>query len=125
VQTREHLFKECSEWKAQWKILWAEVQKETGRWKARWKVRDLLADERCVRPVLDFLTNTDVGRLAPPLDREDDAVSAVSELEVREFMVSAEGGRGGGHWGNPVVPTYAALHGIGGGTTGDGQPFPL
>jgi len=29
-QTREHLFKECPEWKAQQKILWAEVRKETG-----------------------------------------------------------------------------------------------
>ena len=36
-QTREHLFKECPEWKAQQKILWAEVRKETGRSKERWK----------------------------------------------------------------------------------------
>jgi len=25
----------CPEWKAQQKILWAEVKKETGRWKDR------------------------------------------------------------------------------------------
>ena len=37
----------CPEWKAQQKILWAEVENETGRWKSRWTVRDLLADERC------------------------------------------------------------------------------
>ena len=85
MQTREHLFKECPEWKTQQKILWAEVKKETGRWKGRWKVRDLLADERCVRPVLEFLNTTDVGRWAPPLEGED-AVSAVSELEVREWL---------------------------------------
>jgi len=30
IQTREHLFKVCPEWKAQQKILWAEVLKETG-----------------------------------------------------------------------------------------------
>ena len=30
IQTREHLFKECPEWKAQQRILWAEVRKETG-----------------------------------------------------------------------------------------------
>ena len=83
---REHLFKECPEWKAQQKILWAEVKKETGRWKDRWKIRDLLADERCARPVLDFLSTTDVGRLAPPLDERDDAVSEVSDLQLWEFV---------------------------------------
>ena len=62
TQTREHLFKACPEWKAQQKILWAEVRKETGRWKDRWKIRDLLADERCSRAVLDFLSSTDVER---------------------------------------------------------------
>jgi len=40
-------------------------------WKDRWKARDLLADERSVRPVLDFLSTTDVGRLAPPLEEAD------------------------------------------------------
>jgi len=83
-QTREHLFKVCPEWKAQQKTLWAEVKKETERWKERWKVRDLLADERCSRAVLDFLSATDVGRRAPP--KVDDAVSAVSEMEVREWL---------------------------------------
>jgi len=84
TQTRDHLFKECTEWKPQQKILWAEVKKETGRWKDRWKVRDLLGDGRCSQAVLDFLATTDVGRRAPA--EEDDAVSAVSELEVREWM---------------------------------------
>jgi len=31
TQTRDHLFKVCPEWKAQQKILWAEVRKESGR----------------------------------------------------------------------------------------------
>jgi len=44
TQTRDHLFKECPEWKLQQRILWAEVKKETGRGKDRWKLRDLLAD---------------------------------------------------------------------------------
>jgi len=57
---------------------------EIGRWKDRWKVRDLLADVRCSRAVLDFLAATDVGRRVP--GEEDDAVSAVSELEVREWL---------------------------------------
>jgi len=65
TQTRDHLFKECPNWKPQQKILWAEVKKETGKWKNRWKVRDLLADGRCSRAVLDFLSTTDVGRRVP------------------------------------------------------------
>ena len=41
VQTGEHLFKVCPEWKEQQKVLWAEVREETGRGKDRWKVRDI------------------------------------------------------------------------------------
>jgi hypothetical protein len=34
-------------------------------------VRDLLAEERCSRAVLDFLATTDVGRLVPaPVDED-------------------------------------------------------
>jgi ribonuclease HI len=82
-QTRDHLFKECAEWRGQQRILWAEVRKETGKWKSRWKVRDLLADERCTRAVLDFLSTTDVGRLVPAR-AEDDAQSVESEWDLRE-----------------------------------------
>jgi len=67
----------------QQKILWAEAQKETGKRKSRWKIRDLLADGRCGQAVLDFLTSTDVGRLAPPLEKSDTG-SQVSEWELRE-----------------------------------------
>jgi len=44
-------------------------------------VRDLLADKRCSRAVLDFLSTTDVGRLAKT---EEDAGSEMSEWELRE-----------------------------------------
>jgi len=54
------------------------------KWKDRWKVRDLLADGRCSRAVLDFLATTEVGKRVP--GEEEDAVSAVSELEVREWL---------------------------------------
>jgi len=81
-QAREHLFEVCLEWKAQQKILWVEVRKETGRWKDRWRIRDLLADERCSRAVLDFLTSTDVGRRVPAAE---DTVSELSEQELREW----------------------------------------
>jgi len=90
-QTRDHLFRVCPEWKMQQKILWAEAQKKTGRWKSRWTVRDLLADERCVQAVLDFLSTTDVGRLVPPLEGKGDAASEVSEWELRERQERQEG----------------------------------
>ena len=48
-------------------------------------MRDLLADGRCSRAVLDFLSSMDVGRRVPA-EAEDDAVSAVSQLEVREWL---------------------------------------
>jgi len=63
TQTRGHLFKWCPLWKHQKKILRAEVSRETGRGRVRFKVRDLLADERCSRSILDFLSTMDVGRL--------------------------------------------------------------
>ena len=116
TQTRDHLFKECPEWKPQQKILWAEVKKETGRWKVRWKVRDLLADGRCSRVVLDFLSSTDVGRRVPA--EEDDAVSAVSELEVREWLEEpgAEAGELGAGGESPLflpTPDFMASAGEG------------
>jgi hypothetical protein len=83
IQTREHDLKVCLSWKEQQKTLWAEVRKETGKWKSRWKVRDLLADERCSRAVLDFLSTTDVGRLVPA-PAEEDTQSEVSEWDLRE-----------------------------------------
>ena len=75
------------EWATQQKIPWGEVRKETRRWKSRWKIRDLLADERCSRAVLDFLTSTDVGRRVPAT--EEDTVSEVSEAELREWEPGA------------------------------------
>ena len=78
-------------------------------------MRDLLADERCVRPVLDFLSATDVGRLAPSTE-EEDAVSAVSELELQEWLEEqgavAEGSGGEGE--QPLflpTPDYLASAG--------------
>jgi len=73
----------------------------------RWEVRDLLADGGCSRAVLDFLSSTDVGRRVSS-DAEEDAVSAVSELEVQERLEGAgSGGRGAGRWGGTaVVPAH-------------------
>jgi hypothetical protein len=88
-QTRDHFFKVCAEWRDQQKILWAEVRKVTRRWKSRWKVRDLLADERCSRAVLDFLATTDIGRLTPD-PAEESAQSEASGWELRERRDSEE-----------------------------------
>jgi len=118
--TCEHLFRECPEWKPQQKILWAEVKKETGRWKDRRKVRDLLADGRCSRAVLDFLSAADVARRV--LGVEDDAVSAVSELEVREWMEERGAGAEESDGEGPPLflptPDFMA-------SAGEGRPFHL
>jgi len=55
------------QWKSQQKTLWAEVRRATGNGKNRVKIRDLLADERCTRPILDFLHTTAGARAEPPL----------------------------------------------------------
>jgi len=126
TQTRDHLFKECPEWKPQQKILWAEVKRETGKGKDRWNVRDLLADGRCSQAVLDFLSTADVGRRVPGVE-EDDAMSAVSELQVREWLeeqgAGAEEQDAGGE-----LPLFlpARLNGGGRrGVGGTGCAFPL
>ena len=102
TQTRDHLFKECPEWKPPQNILWADVKTETRRWKARWKVQDLLADGRCSRAVLAILAATDVGRRVPAV--EGDAVSAVSELKEQEWL--EEQGAGAEEPGGEEPPLF-------------------
>ena len=109
----------CPEWKAQQKILWAVVRKETGTWEDRWKIRDLLADERCIRAMLDFLTSTDVGRRVPA--EEVEAVSEVSEAEMREWQEEQEAGAeepgagGNHHYSCPRLPSWRPRRRSGGG----------
>jgi hypothetical protein len=69
---------------SQQKDLWAEVREETGRGKDRFKIRDLVANTRCSRAVLDFLSNTDVGRRVPNAAVEEDVRSEASGWELRE-----------------------------------------
>ena len=57
------------------------MQKKTERWKSKRKIRDLLADGRCSRAVLDFFSATEVVRRMPA---EEDTVSEVSEAEQQE-----------------------------------------
>jgi hypothetical protein len=67
----------------QQKNLWAEVRKETERGTDRLTIPDILADGMCGQSVLDFLSTTDVGRLAPVLS-EEGAQSEASEWQLRE-----------------------------------------
>jgi len=51
----------CLEWKAQQKILWAEVREGSGRGKSRFMIREFLANGRCCQTALDFLSAAGVG----------------------------------------------------------------
>ena len=61
--TRGQLFKVCPEWKAQQKILWAEVREETGRGKRLLKIGGIFVIGRCSQSVLDFVLTADVEKL--------------------------------------------------------------
>jgi hypothetical protein len=71
---------------------------QKGDWKGEETLdRDLLADERCSRVVLDFLAATDVERRVPA-PAEEDAQSEASEWEFRERREREEERRARG-WG--------------------------
>jgi len=82
IQSREHLLKNCPQWRSQQKTLWTTPT----RGKDRTSIAELLADEQCGRAVLDFLANTDVDRTSgPPVaGEEDEAANEASEWEARE-----------------------------------------
>jgi len=92
IQTREHLFKNCPQWKSRQKTLWTTVLEETrklpgpARGRDRTQIAELLADERCSQAVLGFLATTDVGRTSGPTVAadEDGAASEASEWDARE-----------------------------------------
>jgi Na+-transporting NADH:ubiquinone oxidoreductase subunit NqrF len=68
AQMREHLFRHCSRWKYQQKMLWKEVGKAT-EWRAgrcrHVKVSELFSIEKWDQAVMDFLVATDVGKFPP------------------------------------------------------------
>jgi len=92
IQTREHLFKNCPQWKSQQKTLWATILEKTKqhpgpvRGRDRTKIAELFADERCSRAIMGFLATTDVGKAAGLLvaAAEEEAGSGASEWENRE-----------------------------------------
>jgi ribonuclease HI len=79
TQTREHLFKTCTAWRQQQKMLWTEVRLQTGRGRDRFRIADLFADERCTEAILAFLESTDVGRRARDEVRENGSESSMEE----------------------------------------------
>jgi len=114
MQTRDHLFKVCSEWKTQLKILWAEVLKEAGKGKSRFKLRDLLDDGKCSQAILDILFTTDAGRLVPAEEARKARCQSGS-------AGSAGSGKRSGGWrprswvpggGTTVVSPHTLVHGI-------------
>lgn len=69
-QTREHLFKECSHWKDDIRILWQQVERDVRpRWKRfKWKpISALFNEKKTTEAILNFLDRTGVGK--KPRDR--------------------------------------------------------
>jgi len=68
AQTREHLFRHCSWWRDQQKMLWKVVGKATG-WKAgrcrHVQVSELFSRDECDQAVMDILAATEVGKFPP------------------------------------------------------------
>jgi len=99
TQTREHLFKVCTAWRRQQKVLWKEVRVQTKRGRDRFRIADLFADERCTDAILTFLETTNVGRKAREEEWEEGSDGSVEQddkvLEGEVRLV--EGARDGGN----------------------------
>jgi ribonuclease HI len=96
-QTREHLFKHCSQWKDQRITMWRAVRKATeGKRTARnTSMAQLFGDERCTAAILEFLATTEVGvRVRGRVDRphgeaEDDEAEDIEAEDVEAEDVEA------------------------------------
>ena len=99
TQTREHLFKVCTAWRRQQKVLWKEARVQTKRGRNWFRIAELFADERCTDAILTFLETTDVGRRAREEEWEKESDGSVEQddevLEVETGLV--EGERDGGN----------------------------
>jgi len=68
AQTREHLFRHCSQWRGHQRELWKEVRKATGWRPARCRhmqTAELFSIEECDPAVMDFLVATEVRKIPP------------------------------------------------------------
>jgi len=70
-------------------------------------IRYFLANERCGRVVLDFLSTTDVGRRVPA---EQEAVSVSEAAGV--VGGAGGGGCGAGRWGDTTASAHGVLYGV-------------
>jgi hypothetical protein len=62
VQTREHLFKHCTRWHQNQKVLWQAVKSASGRSVTNTSIKDLLWDRPCSEAVVQYLRATEIGR---------------------------------------------------------------
>jgi hypothetical protein len=74
--------------KIPWADVWKKTGKETGREKNRFKIRDLFADERCTKPILDFLRTS--RRTGLEQGREEEKVSEQEERGEPELWEEGE-----------------------------------
>jgi hypothetical protein len=104
-ETRENLFKHCSQWKDQRMAMWSAVRKATeGKRTARnTSMTQLFGDQRCTAAFLESLATTKVGvrgQLARPMAGAEDAGQAeddfVAEDDVETEDVDAVLDLGGG-----------------------------
>ena len=111
IQTREHLFKNCPQWKSQQKTLWATVLETTRklpgpiRSRGRTSIGELLAYKRCSQAVLTFLATTDVGRTSgPPVaDEGEDAARGIGVGSEGTGGAGLGEEEGGGDFGDGVM----------------------
>jgi len=66
-------------------VLWQKVEEETGRGREQWKAHELFVEGgQCSQMILDFLSSMDVGKTVPPVAKNGDGGSEVSEGELCE-----------------------------------------
>jgi len=103
-QTRDHLFKWCKRWKREQKGLWVDwqegeygyegVEKVMKKPKISLQMSLVLAEEKCLRALLDFWSHTDVGRVgrvAEEAENSDhkessDVTGVLSHVSIKHIL---------------------------------------
>ena len=90
AQTREHLLRRCSTWKAQTDLFWQAVAKTTNN--AYTTTNDVFLDERLTQHVVTLLESTSIGRWPTNLQkRRGDEVDVDDVDGVRAALAGAGG----------------------------------
>jgi hypothetical protein len=80
IQTRDHLFKECTKWKGEIKDLWRRVGREVGWRRAKWKpISKLFREEKAEDAILEFIRRMGVGRKSGAREPTEDDERSVME----------------------------------------------